>query len=83
MLKCDKKKKTCVLNVENLKKYIKKVAVTKKDHCLNMKDGDELYVCWDGGGGRFLAEFALLNNVDRKVILHPFLIYEGTDGEQI
>ena len=57
------------------------MAVTEKDNLLNLKDGDELHVCWDGdgGGGRFVAEFTFLNDVDRKVILHPFLIYEGTD----
>ena len=33
----------------------------------------------DGGGGRFVAEFAFLNNIDRKITLHPFIIYEGTD----
>ena len=77
----NKKKKTCELNVKNLKKYIEKMAVTEKDNLLNLKDGDELHVCWDGdgGGGRFVAEFTFLNDVDRKVILHPFLIYEGTD----
>ena len=37
-------------------------------------------MCWDGdgGGGRFIAEFAIINNKDRKITLHPFLIYEGT-----
>ena len=33
----------------------------------------------DAGGGRFVAEFTFLNNLDRKVRLHPFLLYEGTD----
>ena len=46
----------------------------------NLNDGDELHVCWDGDGGgrRFIAEFAIINNKDRKITLHPFLIYEGT-----
>ena len=30
-------------------------------------------------GGRFAAEFTVLNNEDRKVTLHPFLIFEGSD----
>ena len=32
----------------------------------------------DGGGGRFIAEFAFLNRKDEKIILYPILIYEGT-----
>ena len=38
-------------------------------------------MCWDGdgGGGRFIAELAIINNKDRKVTLHQFLIYEGTE----
>ena len=42
---------------------------------------DELEICYDGdgGGGRFVCEFAFINNIDRKITLHPFLIYEGTD----
>ena len=48
---------------------------------MSLVDGDELHVCWDGdgGGGRFVAEFTFLNNEDRKVTLHPFLIFEGSD----
>ena len=77
----DKKKRTCVLNVKNLKSYIQKVAVAEKDNLVNLKSGDSLQVCWDGdgGGGRFVAEFAFINNADRKITLHPFLIFEGTD----
>ena len=42
---------------------------------------DELEICYDGDGegGRFVCEFAFINNIDRKITLHPFLIYEGTD----
>ena len=77
----DKKKRTCVLNVKNLKSYIQKVALAEKDNLVNLKTGDSLHVCWDGdgGGGRFVAEFAFINNADRKLTLHPFLIFEGTD----
>ena len=77
----DKKKRTCVLNVKHLKSYIEKVAVSEKNNLANLNDGDELHVCWDGdgGGGRFVAEFTFLNNTDRKITLHPFLIFEGTD----
>ena len=67
--------------VKNLKSYIQKVAVAEKDNLVNLKSGDSLQVCWDGdgGGGRFVAEFAFINNADRKITLHPFLIFEGTD----
>ena len=38
-------------------------------------------MCWDGdgGGGRFIAEFEIINNRDRKITLNQFLIYEGTE----
>ena len=77
----DKKNRTCLLNVKNLKLYIQKMALAEKKNLENLNDGDALHVCWDGdgSGGRFVAEFAFLNNVDRKVTLHPFIIYEGTD----
>ena len=77
----DKKRRTCVLNVKHLKSYIEKVAVAEKNNLANLNDGDDLHVCWDGdgGGGRFVAEFTFLNNTDRKITLHPFLIFEGTD----
>ena len=43
---------------------------------MNLKTGDSLHVCLggDGGGGRFVAEFAV-----RKITLHPFLLFDGTD----
>ena len=68
-------------NVKHLKSYIEKVAVAEKNKLANLNDGDDLHVCWDGdgGGGRFVAEFTFLNNTDRKITLHPFLIFEGTD----
>ena len=77
----NQKKKTCVLSVKNLKAYIQKIAESEKDNLSNLKDMDELMVCydWDGGGGRFVCEFAFLNNNDRKIKIHPMLIYEGTD----
>ena len=73
----DKKQRTCVLNVKDLKTYIQKLAVAEKDNLKNLSDGDELQICWDAdaGGGRFVGEFTFINNLDRKVILHPFLIY--------
>jgi hypothetical protein len=38
-------------------------------------------VYWDsdGEGGRFIAEFAIIKNKDRKITLHQFLISEGTE----
>ena len=77
----NQKKKTCVLSVKNLKAYIQKIAESEKDNLSNLKDMDELMVCYDGdgGGGRFVCEFAFLNNNDRKIKIHPMLIYEGTD----
>ena len=80
----DKKKRTCVLNVKNLKTYIEKVANIEKDNLVSLGDGDDLHLCWDGdgGGGRFVAEFTFLNNDDRKITLHPFIIFEGTDARE-
>ena len=77
----NQKKKTCVLSVKNLKTYIQKMAEAEKDNLRNLKDMDEIIVCYDGdgGGGRFVCEFAFLNNIDRKIKIHPMLIYEGTD----
>ena len=77
----DKKKRTCVKNVRNLKDYIQIMANSEKRNLDNLKDGDKLDVCWngDGGGGRFIASFAFINNTNRKIQLHPFLIFEGTD----
>ena len=37
-----------------------------------MRDGDR-------GGGRFVGEFTFLNNDDKKITLHPFIIFEGAD----
>ena len=31
------------------------------------------------GGRRFVGEFTFINNLNRKVMLDPFLIYERTD----
>jgi len=77
----EKKKRTCVKNVRNLKDYIQIMANSEKKNIENKKDGDKLDVCWngDGGGGRFIASFAIINNTNRKIQLHPFLIFEGTD----
>ena len=77
----NQKKKTTVFSVKNLKKYIQKMAEAEKDNLKNLKDQEEIVVCFDadGGGGRFVAEFAFLNNIDRKIKIHPILIYEGVD----
>ena len=57
------------------------MANSEKENLENPKEGDNLNVCWngDGGGGRFISSFAFTNNKDRKIKLHPFLIFEGTD----
>lgn len=77
------KKRTCVLSVRNLKDYITKIAESEADTLKVVDDDNEqlLPLCLDGdgGGGRFVCEFAFLNTVDKKLKLHPFLIYEGTD----
>ena len=77
----NEKKKTTVFTVKNLQTYIEKHAESEKDNLKHLKDMEEIVVCYDGdgGGGRFVFEFAFLNNIDRKVKLHPILIYEGTD----
>ena len=77
----NEKKKTTVFTVRNMKTYIEKHAESEKDNLKHLKDMEEIMVCYDGdgGGGRFVCEFAFLNNIDRKVKLHPILIYEGTD----
>ena len=58
-----------VFSVKNLKEYVQKMAETEKDNLKNLKDLDEIIVCFDGdgGGGRFVAEFAFINNTDRKI----------------
>ena len=72
------KKKTCVYTVRNLLQYIEKLAEEEAD---NLVHSEELLLCLggDGGGGRFVAEFAFLSTLDKSITLHPVLIYEGTD----
>ena len=72
------KKKTCIFTVRNLLGYIEKLAEEDGDNLLH---SEELLLCLggDGGGGRFVAEFAFLSTLDKSVTLHPMLIYEGTD----
>ena len=38
-------------------------------------------MCFDGdaGGGRFVATFAFLNRKERSTVLHPILLFEGSD----
>ena len=76
-----RRKKPCVFSVKELKSYIQKNAEAERENLAHLKDLDELEICYDGdgGGGRFVCEFAFINNIDRKITLHPFLIYEGTD----
>ena len=74
-----KPQETTVLMVKDLHSYIAKIALSESnDLDLSMK---QLPVCYDAdaGGGRFVASFAFLNRTDRSVVLHPFLIYEGSD----
>ena len=77
----NEKKKTCVFSVKELRSYIQKNAEAVRENLAHLRDLDELEICYDGdgGGGRFVCEFAFINNIDRKITLHPFLIYEGTD----
>ena len=72
------KKSTCIFTVKNLHQYIEKLAVEDAE---NLVHSEELLVCLggDGGGGRFVAEFAFLSTLDKSVTLHPVIIYEGTD----
>ena len=63
----NEKKKTCVFSVKELRSYIQKNAKAERENLAHLKDG------------RFVCEFAFINNIDRKITLHPFLIYEGTD----
>jgi len=75
---------TCVLIVKDMKSYIQKMAQSESNHFSELKNGDEIHVCYDadGGGGRFIAEFAFINRKDEDIVLHPFIIYEGTDIRQ-
>ena len=72
------KKKTYVLSVKNLKEYIEKIANKESE---NLIQSEELHLCLggDGGGGRFVAEFAFLNTQDKSITIHPMLIFEGSD----
>ena len=72
------KKKTCVLSVKNLQEYIEKIANKESE---NLIQSEEVHLCLggDGGGGRFVAEFAFLNTQDKSITIHPMLIFEGSD----
>ena len=76
-----RRKKPCVFSVKELRSYIQKNAEAERENLAHLKDLDELEICYDrvGGGGRFVCEFAFINNIDRKITLHTYLIYEGTD----
>ena len=75
-----KPQETTVLMVKDLYNYIAKVAISESnDLDLSM---NKLPVCFDAdaGGGRFVATFAFLNRRDSSIVLHPFLLYEGSDS---
>ena len=76
-----KQTKTHVLKVRNLPDYLQKVANSEAKNLSNLSNGDILKVCYDAdaGGGRFVAEFTFLNVNNETIVLHPFIIYEGTD----
>jgi len=80
----DKKRKqieTAVLKVKNLPEYILKIAQSEAENLSHLENGDILKLCYDAdaGGGRFIGEFTFLNCKDEIIVLHPFIIYEGTD----
>ena len=76
-----KQTETCVMKVKNLKAYIQKFVISESDNLTHLQDGDKLKICYDAdaGGGRFIAEFAILNGKDQSITLHPFLLFEGSD----
>ena len=62
--------------VKDLQEYIIKLAESEsKDLDLSLEKLP-VYFYADAGGGRFVASFAFLNS---KTVLHPFIIYEGSD----
>ena len=67
-----KRKKTLCFLCKRSKKLIQKNAEAEKENLAHLKDLDELEICYDrvGGGGRFVCEFAFINNIDRKITLH-------------
>ena len=50
---------------------VQKNAEAEGENLAHLKDLDELEICYDvdGGGGRFVCEFAFINNIDRKITL--------------
>ena len=68
--------------VRNLFQYIIKHAQSKYNE-LDLTI-NSLHVCFDAdaGAGRFVAFFAFMNRLDGKVVLHPFLLYEGSDSRK-
>ena len=77
-----KPEETPVIMVKDLRQYIIKVAESEADD-LDLTMG-KLPVCFDAdaGGGRFVASFAFLNRKDSTIVLHPFLLYEGSDNRK-
>ena len=64
----NEKKKTCVFSVKELRSYIQKKAEAVRENLAPLRDLDELEICYDGDGegGRFVCEFAFINNIDRR-----------------
>ena len=61
--------------MKGLRSYIQKKPETEKENLAHRKDLGELEICYDGdgGGGKFVCEFAFINSSDQKISLHPFL----------
>ena len=70
---------TAVIRVKDLPEYITKIAKSEKSD-LDLKEG-KLLCCFDAdaGGGRFVTSFGFLNRKDESVIIHPVLMFEGSD----
>ena len=65
--------------MENLFEYIVKIAEGEsEDIDLSISYIPVCFDC-DAGGGRFVATFAFLNRKDRSIVLHPILLFEGSD----
>ena len=70
-----RRKKPCVFSVKELKSYIQKNAEAERENLAHLKDLDELEICYDrvGGGGRFVSEFAFINNIENNAAPVPDL----------
>ena len=54
-------------SVKELRSYIQKNAEAERENLAHLKDLDELEICYDGdgGGGRFVCEFAFINKIGK------------------